>query len=921
MSSSPTSTSNLRQLIQTVRQAKTATEERSIIQREGATIRHMIGTGNPSVKERSRCVLKLAYISMLGYSTEFAQMQVVTLMAESDFVAKRVAYLALSILLDERQEVLTLAENHLKRDLTSGNALIQCLALDAVANLAGEDMVHDVIGDVTSLLDNTSPSVRRKACLVSLRIVKKVPGAAEAVLDKLINCTAERNHGVLISALGALTECMDVISTTGVVDKIQDRVPVLVTLLKSLILSAYATEYDVGAVADPFLQCAILRFFTSVVSIVATVEADNNNSNNNSTSNASSRSAYHQSVEVISDILAQVATNTDGQRNVGCAVLYECVRTIGAMKNNLADDGLRVLAVNILGRFVLNKDNNIRYVALSTLKSWIAREGAAVQRHRMTIMECLRDSDLSLRRKALELTVALVNADNVRAMVPDLISYLGVCSPELKPDACAMLCDVVEQFSPTSEWRVETSLRLFAVGESAVPVQFGLNFVGLLTRLSSSPSAPTESSHDILKRAVTALWTDVLVPASAITNSAAAVNHSTENEASSAVTSHLLQRETAILVAVWSVGEFASSVLLPAMQSQFHTAVTLDQVYFAMASLFEESESSLLQQYVLTAAIKLVAKNPVSGGGTIAATVRPLFDRAATSLDCELQQRACEYLFLLSNPELASAAFSPKMPCIPERVKNNTSSFSSAPIISLAGVGAGGAGSQQQGGSRSAKSNFDDIFGGGPSTASPTTGSNTNSANANRPSNTVDIFGSGSNTGISKTTVASNGTGFDDIFGGGSNPAPTLARPVSVASPPPAVSLKKFEAFSNSDLSATFTVKPKVAGSYSSVEVEAYVKTSGVTNIEDLVFFVSVLKTMQVQLSPAVTTTIHASNNNGNGGLGTLVQKFTVDAVNSGGTLAPDVGAVFQARVRVSYSSMGNAKNEIFTVSKDLKTI
>lgn len=84
----------------------------------------------------------------------------------------------------------------------------------------------------------------------------------------------------------------------------------------------------------------------------------------------------------------------------------------------------------------------------------------AVQRHRTTIVECVKDADVSIRRRALELVYGLVNEGNVRNLTRELIDYLGVADAEFKPDLAAKICVLVMRFSPDKRWHIDHLLQV-----------------------------------------------------------------------------------------------------------------------------------------------------------------------------------------------------------------------------------------------------------------------------------------------------------------------------------------------------------------------------------------------------------------------------------------------------------------------------
>ena len=660
----------LRDLIRKVRACKTAAEERAVIAKESAMIRTAIREEQAHFRHRN--VAKLLFMHMLGtlatlsfnlalggclsswrmhdiserltllrflivtphekhnlgYPTHFGQLECMKLTASPHFPEKRIGYLGMMLLLSEEADVLMLATNALKNDLTSENKFVAGLALCCIGNLATADMSRDLAPEVDKHLKSPLSYLRKKACLAMARCLAKCPDMVEDFAERVASLLKDKSHGVLITVVQLMTQVLmidyrnaeqegDDPFSTDCRTTFLELVPMLVKMLRNLLGSGYAPEHDVGGISDPFLQVQLLTLLRLL------------GCNNVKAS------------EEMNDVLAQVATNTESAKNAGNAILYECVLTIMGIES---EDGLRVLAVNILGRFLLNRDNNIRYVALNTLAKCIVeqkqgnRSGStnliadeanstdeenttansamsALQRHRTTVVECLKDPDVSIRQRALELIFHLVNEGNVESLTSELLNYLVLCPREHRGDICTRVLKVVDHYSPNDRWRIDTLITTLTIAgrEANNSMQNATSIY--ISRANADLQA--FATHKLLK----------------------------------AVRDDDGTQHGLLAVGIWCIGEYGDLLLQPYISTPTSSFQQMEPM--AIVDEIERVTTrhgcpERVRQRALTAYVKL--HHRFANTGDVAATnkLQQLIQKHQGSRSLELQVRSCEFNALVN---------------------------------------------------------------------------------------------------------------------------------------------------------------------------------------------------------------------------------------------------------------------------------
>lgn len=249
-----------------------------------------------------------------------------------------------------------------------------------------EELAHDLLPDILTLLNSKRAFVRRKAVLCLFRIFKQYPPALEESYDKLVNLLVDSDISVQSSAVSVITEL-----AREDPSRYQNLAPTIFTLLLNVentwvlikvikLLMNLVTE-------EPRLAKKLLD---PLVNVVRTAET---------------KSLLYEAMMGVTQCLIHMPVK------VGSKLEKEI--------HKVTD----LLMVKFL-EFVQDADPNLTYLGLCGLLKLVEVAPAVVARKSFVYVECLKANDSTIRAKALGLVKAIANAKNLKNLVEDLVKCL-----------------------------------------------------------------------------------------------------------------------------------------------------------------------------------------------------------------------------------------------------------------------------------------------------------------------------------------------------------------------------------------------------------------------------------------------------------------------------------------------------------------
>ncbi|KJZ75085.1 hypothetical protein HIM_05571 [Hirsutella minnesotensis 3608] len=598
---SSSSNANMRGLVQFIadlRNARARELEEKRINKELANIRQKFKDGNLSGYHKKKYVCKLLYIYILGWDVDFGHLEAVNLISANKYSEKQIGYLAMTLFLHEKHELLHLVVNSIRKDLLENNELFNCLALHAIANVGGREMGEALSSEVHRLLISpTSKSfVKKKAALTLLRLYRKHPGIVSPQwAERIIHLMDDSDLGVALSVTSLVMALAqdDLEQYKGAYGKAAAR-------LKRIVLDGeYTGDYLYYKVPCPWLQVKLLR----LLQYFAPSE------------DTHVRQMIRESLEKILNLAMEPNKNVQ-QNNAQNAILFEAINLIIHLDTEHA---LMKQISTRLGRFIQSRETNVRYLGLEAMTHLAARSETLgpIKQHQDIILGSLKDRDISVRRKGLDLLYSMCDATNARVIVGELLAYLQNADFAIREEMVLKIAILTEKYATDVQWYVDISLRLIAMAGDHV-------------------------SDEVWQRVI-----------QIVTNNEELQVYAAQNTLQHIKSNHC--HETLVKIGAYILGEFGHLI------ADQPRCSPIEQFMALQGKIGPCSPST--RAMILSCFIKFVNLFP-----EIKPQLLQTFEVYSHTLDSEMQQRACEYLALARMPtDDLLRTVCDEMPPFPER--------------------------------------------------------------------------------------------------------------------------------------------------------------------------------------------------------------------------------------------------------------
>ncbi|CRG93753.1 AP-2 complex subunit alpha, putative [Plasmodium gallinaceum] len=162
--------------IDEVRNCKSKEDEEKKVLQEIVKIKKKFNEKNITNYKRKKYIWKLIYCHILGYGISLSYLDIIKLISSNNFSDKYCGYTALSLLIDENNEMLNMMVSTIKSDIKNSDEKINFLALHFICHKINGLIVENLYEDILQIVTSNyiyKPHIRKKAFLCLANIYKK----------------------------------------------------------------------------------------------------------------------------------------------------------------------------------------------------------------------------------------------------------------------------------------------------------------------------------------------------------------------------------------------------------------------------------------------------------------------------------------------------------------------------------------------------------------------------------------------------------------------------------------------------------------------------------------------------------------------------------------------------------------------------